>query len=89
MTRQYETVFIMTPVLSEKQIGETVKKYTTMLKSGGAEIVHEGSWGLKKLAYPIQKKSTGFYHCVEFKGGVETIPSMEVALGETKESLDF
>ena len=79
MTRQYETVFIMTPVLSEKQIGETVKKYTAILKSGGAEIVHEGSWGLKKLAYPVQKKSTGFYHCVEFTGGSDTIPAMEVA----------
>ena len=89
MTSQYETVFIMTPVLSEKQIGETVKQYTTMLKSGGAEIVHEGSWGLKKLAYPVQKKSTGFYHCVEFTGGADTIPAMEVAFKRDERILRF
>jgi len=66
MTR-YETVFIMTPVLSEDQAAETVEKFKKFLKDNKAKLVHEESWGLRKLAYPIQKKSTGFYHLLEFE----------------------
>ena len=61
MLKQYETVFIMTPVLSDEQMKETVDKYQKFLISRNAEIVYENNWGLRKLAYPIQKKSTGFY----------------------------
>ncbi len=53
---QYETVFILTPVLSDEQMKEAVKKYQDFLKEQGAEIVHEEHWGMRKLAYPIQKK---------------------------------
>jgi len=74
---QYETVFITTPVLSETQMKETVQKFIKILKDGGAEIVHEENWGLKKLAYPIQKKSTGFYYLIEFKAEGDTIQKLE------------
>jgi small subunit ribosomal protein S6 len=67
MKNRYETVFILTPVLSEDQAKETVKKFTGYLKKNDAKILHEENWGLKKLAYPIQKKSTGFYYLVEFE----------------------
>ena len=50
----YETVFIMNPVLSEDQVKETVKRYTSYLKSKNAKIVSEENWGLKKLKYTIQ-----------------------------------
>jgi len=63
---RYETVFIMTPVLSAEQAKETVEKFRKELKSGGAKIHHEEDWGLRKLAYPIQKKTTGFYFLIEF-----------------------
>ena len=62
---RYETVFIMTPVLSADQVAETVEKYKAYLKENNAKIVHEESWGLRKLAYPIQKKSTGFYQLLQ------------------------
>jgi small subunit ribosomal protein S6 len=77
MMNQYETVFITTPVLSEAQMKETVQKFIKILKDGGAEIVHEENWGLKKLAYPIQKKSTGFYYLIEFKAEGELIQKLE------------
>jgi small subunit ribosomal protein S6 len=64
---QYETVFIMTPVLSEDQMKEAVDKFRKYLKSKKAEIIHDDNWGLRKLAYPIQNKSTGFYHLFEYK----------------------
>ena len=69
---QYETVFILTPVLSDDQMKETVAKFKKLLTDNGAEILNEETWGLKKLAYAIQKKSTGFYCLLEFKGEQRT-----------------
>ena len=77
MMNHYETVFITTPVLSEIQMKEAVDKFLGILKDGGAEIVHEENWGLKKLAYPIQKKSTGFYYLIEFKAEGDVIQKLE------------
>ena len=74
----YETVFILTPVLSEAQMKEAVEKFTGLLKAEGAEIVSEENWGLRKLAYPIDKKTTGFYVLVEFKAKPESIATLEV-----------
>jgi small subunit ribosomal protein S6 len=66
-TKNYETVFILTPVLSETQMKDTVDKFRKVLTDNGAELVHEESMGLRKLAYPIAHKNTGFYHLFEFK----------------------
>jgi small subunit ribosomal protein S6 len=66
MSKQYETVFILTPILSEAQAKDAVEKFTTIITSNGGSIVHEENWGLRKLAYPIQKKNSGFYHVVEY-----------------------
>jgi small subunit ribosomal protein S6 len=89
MLNQYETVFIMTPVLSEEQMKETVEKYQKFLISKEAEIVHEDNWGLRKLAYPIQKKSTGFYHLIEFKSEPEMIREWEVTFKRDERILRF
>ena len=89
MLNQYETVFIMTPVLSEEQMKETVEKYQKFLISKQAEIVHENNWGLRKLAYPIQKKSTGFYHLIEFKSEPEVIREWEVTFKRDERILRF
>ncbi len=77
MLKQYETVFIATPVLSEDQIKEAVDKYRDFITSEGGEIVYEEDWGLRKLAYPIQKKTTGFYHLFEFKADSLFIEKLE------------
>ena len=75
---QYETVFILTPVLSDEQMKEAVEKFKGVLVSTGAEIINEENWGLKKLAYAIEKKSTGFYVLIEFKANPEVINKLEV-----------
>ena len=62
---QYETIFIVTPVLSDADFKQAVDTYTEFLKSNGAEIVNQENWGLKQLAYPIEKKTTGFYVLLE------------------------
>ncbi|MBO5700301.1 MAG: 30S ribosomal protein S6 [Bacteroidales bacterium] len=75
--KQYETVFIATPVLSEPQMKEAVAKYLDLIKENGGEVVYEQDWGLRKLAYPIQKKTTGFYHLIEFKAEPAFIAKLE------------
>ncbi|MBD0833250.1 30S ribosomal protein S6 [Aestuariibaculum sediminum] len=74
----YETVFILNPVLSEDQIKETVKKYEDFLVSNGAKMVSKEDWGLKKLAYPIQHKKSGFYHLFEYTVEGEVINALEL-----------
>ena len=75
----YETVFILTPVLSDEQMKEAVEKFKDVLQQNGAEVVNEETWGLRKLAYPIQKKSTGFYCLLEFKGEPTIVKKLDVA----------
>ncbi len=89
MTNRYETVFILTPVLSEQQAKETVKSYTSMLKSANAKVTHKEEWGLRKLAYPIQKKSTGFYFLVEHETPGDFIEKLEVAFRRDEKVLRF
>ncbi len=89
MIKQYETVFIVTPVLSDDQMKETVKKYTDFLTEHGAEIVYTNNWGLRKLAYPIKKKTTGFYYLIEFKAEGGVINDLEVAYKRDERLLRF
>ena len=77
MIKQYETVFIATPVLSEAQMKEAVAKYTDLITSNGGEIVYQEDWGRKELAYPIQKKTSGFYYLIEFKADSQFIGTLE------------
>lgn len=77
MTNRYETVFILTPVLSEDQAKETVKKFKDLLIKGSGKVHHEESWGMRKLAYPIQKKSTGFYYLIEFESEPALVAKLE------------
>lgn len=75
MMTHYETVFIVNPVLSEEQAGQTAKKYEDFLKSKKVDMVSKESWGLKKLAYSIEKKKSGFYFLFEFKSSDENLIS--------------
>jgi small subunit ribosomal protein S6 len=65
--RQYETTFIVDPVLSDEEIKSTLKTYQEMLKNEGCEIVHTEEMGLRQLAYPIKRRNSGVYYCVEFR----------------------
>jgi|TARA_B100000900_G_scaffold380746_1_gene366666 small subunit ribosomal protein S6 len=76
----YEAVFILNPVLSDDQVKETVQKFEDLLKKKGAEIISTETWGLKKLAYSIQNKQSGFYNLLDFKASPSTIDFFEVEL---------
>ena len=74
----YETVFILNPVLSDVQIKEAVKKFEDYLVSKGAEMISKEDWGLKKLAYTIQNKKSGFYHLFEYKLDGQEVTAFEL-----------
>ena len=89
MLKNYETVFIVTPVLSDEQLKEAVSKFRKILTDNGAILVHENNWGLRKLAYPIQKKSTGFYYLIEFQSSGELINKLEIEYKRDERVLRF
>jgi ribosomal protein S6 len=86
---QYETVFILTPVLSDVQMKEAVESFKTLLTSAGAEILNDENWGLRKLAYPIEKKSTGFYQLLEFTAEPSVIETLETQYRRDERVLRF
>jgi len=63
----YELMVIFTPVLSEEEFKAAQKKYASIVTDNGGELVHTNPWGLKSLAYPIAKKTTGLYWVMEYK----------------------
>lgn len=90
MEKRYETVFILTPVLSDDQAKEAAKKFKKIVTDLGAKVINEENWGLRKLAYPIQKKTTGFYHLLEFSGNAENLVSeLEIAYKRDERVLRF
>jgi small subunit ribosomal protein S6 len=87
--QQYETVTILTPLLSDEVAKEVIAKFSKLLTDNGAEIVQEDNWGLRKLAYPIQKKSTGYYHLTEFRAPGELINKLEVEFRRDERVMRF
>jgi small subunit ribosomal protein S6 len=77
--KDYESVIIFTPVLNDEQLKDAVAKYRKLVTDEGGELVHEENWGLTKLAYPMQKKSTGFYILFEYRSKPDFISKFELA----------
>lgn len=89
MKKSYEAVFILTPVLSENQMKDTVDKLKDVLAEHGADLINEENWGLKKLAYPIQHKTTGFYNLFEFNSVPEAVEAFEIACRRDEKVMRF
>ncbi|MGM0945060.1 MAG: 30S ribosomal protein S6 [Bacteroidota bacterium] len=87
--RNYETVFILTPVLSDVQMKDTVDKFVNLLKELGADVINVENWGLKKMAYTIDKKTTGFYVMVEFKADPTIIKKFELEFRRDEKVMRF
>ena len=89
MLNHYETVFILTPVLSDVQMKEAVDKFKAVITDNGGTITNEENWGMRKLAYPIQKKSTGFYALLQFDVEPTVIASLETQFRRDERVLRF
>ncbi len=75
----YEAAVIFTPVLSDQQLKEALATYRELITANQGNIVNEDNWGLTKLAYPIQKKSSGFYYFFEFSAPAEFVKVLDLA----------
>jgi small subunit ribosomal protein S6 len=78
--QNYEMMLIFTPVLAEDEFRNAQKKFSSFIKENGGELVHENAWGLRSLAYPIQKKTTGLYYVVEFQAPTDLNAKLEIQL---------
>lgn len=78
--QNYELMVIFTPVLSEDEYKSAQSKYTSFLKENGGKVVHENAWGLKSLAYPIQKKTTGLYWVLEYEAPSDFNEKLKIQL---------
>ncbi len=87
--KNYETVFILTPVLSDTQMKDTAEKFKNVLTEHGAEIVNNENWGLKKLAYPIEQKSTGYFNLIEFTSEPGVIENLELEYRRDEKVMRF
>ncbi len=86
---QYETTLILTPEKSDSEVSKLIKGYTKFLKSNQAKIVHEETWGLRNLAYPINRKNTGYYYTVEYNVPTGVIADLELNLKRDESVLRF
>ncbi|HPK09231.1 MAG TPA: 30S ribosomal protein S6 [Saprospiraceae bacterium] len=88
--KQYEVTFIVDPVLSGDEIKATANMYEDLLKNEGCTIVHKDEMGLKQLAYPLNKRNSGVYYCIEFKSEEgKIIPKLELSLYRDERILRF
>lgn len=87
--KDYETVFILTPILSEVQMKDAASKFKKILTDKGAEMVNEEDWGLRKLAYSINNKTTGFYNLFEFRANPDVIAMLELEYRRDEKVMRF
>lgn len=76
----YETIFIATPVLSDNQAKEVAKEYENYINGNDGDVRFQENWGLKRLAYPIQKKHSGWYFLLEYSSPPIFINNFELKL---------
>jgi small subunit ribosomal protein S6 len=85
--QNYELMVIFTPVLSEDDYKSIQKKYADFIKEHGGKLLHQNAWGLRSLAYPIQKKTTGLYWVAEFQAPTDFNSKMEVFMNRDEHAL--
>lgn len=83
----YELMVIFTPVLSEEEFRSAQKKYLDLITDNQGEVVHSNPWGLKSLAFPIQKKTTGLYWVVEFNAPSSFNETLKIQLQRDEQVL--
>jgi small subunit ribosomal protein S6 len=85
----YELMVIFTPVLSEDDFKAAQKKFSDLITDNGGEIVNSNPWGLKSLAYPIQKKTTAIYWVAEFRASSDFNEKLKIQLLRDEQVLRF
>ncbi len=90
MNKNYETVFIINPVLSDKQVEDTVKKYKKILDKNKVKTICDESLGFKELTYPINNKNSGFFHLFQYETEkLDLVKSLETELKRDRSILRY
>ncbi|MDI9356410.1 MAG: 30S ribosomal protein S6 [Chitinophagaceae bacterium] len=90
MKKYYETVFILSSDLSEEtKTKDTVDKFIKILTDNSADIINVEYWGLKQLAYPIKRKTSGFYNLIEFNASPEIVKTLEIEFRRNEHIIRF
>ncbi|PJJ75156.1 SSU ribosomal protein S6P [Thermoflavifilum aggregans] len=85
MMNNYELMVIFTPILSDEEYAAMQKKYVDFIQENGGVIVHQEPWGLRSLAYPIQKKTTGLYWVLEYQAPSDLNARLTVQLNRDEQ----
>ena len=75
--RRYETIYIIRPNVSEDDITTIIERTNAVIEQFDGKIVQLDKWGLKKLAYLIQKEKQGYYVYSEYAGMPEAVDELE------------
>ena len=89
MQNHYETIFITSPLVTDSQLKDSVARFKDLMTQNGAEIIFEEDWGLRKFAYPIKKKTTGYYHLFELKADKEFVHKLESEFNRDEKILRY
>jgi small subunit ribosomal protein S6 len=87
--RVYEELFIVRPDASEEEIDQVIEQLTTLIASQGGNVDKADKWGVRKLAYRVQKRTEGFYVLLQFVAKPETVMEIERRLRVTDLVLKF
>jgi len=87
--REYEIVYIFDPVMTEDQVNEKLEKFHKQITDAGGEITAVDHWGKRQLAYPINKKTSGYYVVVQFTAEATALPEMERRLKLDEELVQY
>lgn len=85
----YELMVILTPVLSEEDFKAAQKKLIAFLEESGGKTVHSNPWGLRSLAYPIQKKTTGLYWVLEYQAPSDLNEKLKIHLNRDENVMRY
>ncbi|WGH24691.1 MAG: 30S ribosomal protein S6 [Candidatus Shikimatogenerans bostrichidophilus] len=89
MNRYYETIIILTPVLSEEEIKNFYLEYKNYLTDNNVKIIKKEKWGMKKLSYEIKKKLNGFFYLFFYKSNPIIIKPLNNKLLQDERILRF
>ena len=77
MLNKYESIYIVNPNVEADGIKSLVEKFNALIESEGGKVLETNEWGMKKLAYPINKFTQGYYVLVNFEAKAEFIDELE------------
>ena len=89
MLNKYESIYIINPNAEAEVIKGLVEKFNALIESEGGKVTETNEWGMKKLAYPINKLTQGYYVLVNFEAKPEFIDELERVYKITDDVIKF